>query len=89
MVDAIVFPLLEQLISFSAGEATQQVKPVKGVEQDVEKLTSHLQTIHAVPSDAEQRQVKEKSVRLWLGQLEFEDQKEENEEMSFISLSQI
>ncbi|KDO44475.1 hypothetical protein CISIN_1g037447mg, partial [Citrus sinensis] len=69
MVDAIVFPLLEQLISFSAGEATQQVKLVKGVEQDVEKLTSHLQTIHAVASDAEQRQVKEKSVRLWLGRL--------------------
>ncbi|KAL9448497.1 hypothetical protein AB3S75_015896 [Citrus x aurantiifolia] len=69
MVDAIVSPLLEQLISVSAEELTQQVKLVKGAEQEVEKLTSHLQTIQAVLSDAEQRQVKEESVSVWLGRL--------------------
>ncbi|KAK9217477.1 hypothetical protein WN943_006104 [Citrus x changshan-huyou] len=69
MVDAIVSPLLEKLISFSVKEVTQQVKLVKGLEQEVEKLTIHLQMIHAVLNDAEQRQVKEKSVRLWLGRL--------------------
>ncbi|KAH9685042.1 hypothetical protein KPL70_013789 [Citrus sinensis] len=69
MVNAVVSPLLEQLISFSTEEVTQQVKLVKGVEQEVEKLTSHLQTIQAVLNDAEQRQVKEKSIRVWLGRL--------------------
>ncbi|KAL9448486.1 hypothetical protein AB3S75_015885 [Citrus x aurantiifolia] len=69
MVDAIVSPLLEQLISFAVEEVKQQVMLVTGVKQEVKKLTSHLQAIQAVLSDAEQRQVKEESVRLWLGPL--------------------
>ncbi|KAH9717486.1 hypothetical protein KPL71_021832 [Citrus sinensis] len=69
MVDAIVSPLLEQLISISYEEAKQQVRLVTGVKKQVKKLTSNLRTIQAVLNDAEQRQVKEKSVRLWLDQL--------------------
>ncbi|XP_015384336.1 putative disease resistance protein RGA3 [Citrus sinensis] len=69
MVDAIVSPLLEQLISISYEEAKQQVRLVIGVKKQVKKLTSNLRAIQAVLNDAEQRQVKEKSVRLWLDQL--------------------
>ena len=69
MVDAIVSPLLQQLISFAAQEVTQPVKLVTGVEQEVKKLTSHLQAIRAVIDDAEERQVKDKAVKLWLDRL--------------------
>ncbi|KAH9668881.1 hypothetical protein KPL70_021557 [Citrus sinensis] len=69
MVDAIVSPLLEQLISISYEEAKQQVRLVAGVGKQVKKLTSNLRAIQAVLNDAEQRQVKEESVRLWLDQL--------------------
>ncbi|KAL9459559.1 hypothetical protein AB3S75_002876 [Citrus x aurantiifolia] len=69
MVDALVSPLLQQLISISYEEAKEQVRLVTGVRKQVKKLASNLRAIQAVLNDAEQRQVKEKSVRLWLDQL--------------------
>ncbi|KAH9685076.1 hypothetical protein KPL70_013812 [Citrus sinensis] len=69
MVDAIVSPLLELLICFAVEVVKQQVKLVVGVKQEVKKLTSHLQAIQDVLNDAEQRQVKEEFVRLWLGRI--------------------
>ncbi|XP_024039137.1 putative disease resistance protein RGA1 [Citrus clementina] len=71
MADAIVSPLLEQLISFAAEEIKQQVKLVVGVEKEVKSLTSHLQAIQVVLDDAEEKQVKEKAVSLWLGRLKY------------------
>ncbi|KAH9684960.1 hypothetical protein KPL70_013753 [Citrus sinensis] len=71
MVDAIVSPLLEQLTSFAAKEITQQVKLVVGVEKEVKSLTSHLQAIQAVSDDAEEKQVKDRAIRLWLGRLKY------------------
>ncbi|KAL9463498.1 hypothetical protein AB3S75_001329 [Citrus x aurantiifolia] len=69
MVDAIVSAVLEQLISAAVGEAEEQVRLVVGVEQDVEKLKRNFRAIQAVLVDAEQKQVKEETVRLWLDQL--------------------
>ncbi|KAH9689195.1 hypothetical protein KPL70_015417 [Citrus sinensis] len=69
MVDAIISPLLEQLISVAVEEPKEQVRLVNGVGKEVEKLTSNLQAIQAVLHDAEKRQVKEETVRLWLDQL--------------------
>ncbi|KAK9213982.1 hypothetical protein WN944_005968 [Citrus x changshan-huyou] len=71
MVDAIVSPLVEQLTSFAAKEIIQQVKLVVGVEKEVKSLTSHLQAIQAVSDDAEEKQVKDKAIRLWLGRLKY------------------
>ncbi|KAH9750778.1 hypothetical protein KPL71_014007 [Citrus sinensis] len=71
MVDAIVSSLVEQLTSFAAKEIIQQVKLVVGVEEEVKSLTSHLQAIQAVLDDAEEKQVKDKAVRLWLGRLKY------------------
>ena len=47
------------------------MKLVVGVEEEVKSLTSHLQAIQAVLDDAEEKQVKEKAVRLWLGRLKY------------------
>ena len=71
MVDAIVSPLLEMLISFAAEEMKQQVQLVTGVKKEVDKLTSNLRAIEAVLDNAEERLVKDKAVRLWLGQLKY------------------
>ncbi|KAH9688990.1 hypothetical protein KPL70_015297 [Citrus sinensis] len=69
MVDAILSPILEQLISMAVEEAKEQVRLVTGVGKEVKKLTSNLRVIEAVLHDAEKRQVKEERVRLWLDQL--------------------
>ena len=45
------------------------MKLVVGVEKEVKSLTSHLQAIQAVSDDAEEKQVKDKAIRLWLGRL--------------------
>ncbi|XP_024039583.1 putative disease resistance protein RGA3 [Citrus clementina] len=50
-------------------EAKEQVRLVTGVGKEVKKLTSSLRVIEAVLHDAEKRQVKEETVRLWLDQL--------------------
>ncbi|KDO38875.1 hypothetical protein CISIN_1g048798mg, partial [Citrus sinensis] len=47
------------------------VKLVVGVEEEVKSLTSHLQAIQAVLDDAEEKQVKDKAVRHWLGRLKY------------------
>ncbi|KAH9754926.1 hypothetical protein KPL71_015597 [Citrus sinensis] len=69
MVDAIISPLLEQLTSMTVEEAKEQVRLVTGVGKEAKKLTSNLRAIQAVLHDAEKRQVKEETVRLWLDQL--------------------
>ncbi|KAH9718580.1 hypothetical protein KPL71_022276 [Citrus sinensis] len=69
MVDAIVSPLLEQLISISLEEAREQMKLVVGIDNEVAKLKHNFLAIQAVLVDAEQRQFKEETVRLWLDQL--------------------
>ncbi|KAH9689128.1 hypothetical protein KPL70_015375 [Citrus sinensis] len=69
MVDAILSPILEQLTSMAVDEAKEQVRLVTGVGKEAEKLTRKLRTIQTVLHDAEKRQIKEETVRLWLDQL--------------------
>ncbi|KAL9448330.1 hypothetical protein AB3S75_015747 [Citrus x aurantiifolia] len=69
MIDAIVSPLLELLISFVVEEAKDRVRLVTGIGE-VKKLNGNLLAFQAVLKDAEQRQMKDnKAVRQWLGQL--------------------
>ncbi|KAH9689140.1 hypothetical protein KPL70_015381 [Citrus sinensis] len=69
MVDAILSPILEQLTSMAVDEAKEQVRLETGVGKEAEKLTRKLRTIQTVLHDAEKRQIKEETVRLWLDQL--------------------
>ncbi|KAJ4718831.1 NB-ARC domain-containing disease resistance protein [Melia azedarach] len=69
MADAILSAVLQQLTSLMAQEVQEEVRFVVGVEKEVEVLANNLRTMRAVLVDAEQRQVKEESVRLWLDQL--------------------
>ncbi|XP_031251496.1 putative disease resistance protein RGA4 [Pistacia vera] len=69
MADAIVSGVLGQLSSIIGDEIKQEVKLIVGVDKEVKKLRSNLEAIEAVLIDAEERQVKEKTVRLWLDRL--------------------
>ncbi|KAJ4718812.1 Disease resistance protein [Melia azedarach] len=71
MVDAIISPLLEQLISVAVQEASEQVRLVTGVEKELKKLAENFEAIQAVLADAEERQVKEERVRRWLDKLKY------------------
>ncbi|XP_044482036.1 putative disease resistance protein RGA4 [Mangifera indica] len=69
MAEAIISGVLQQLISIIVEEAKQKVKLVVGIDNEVKKLSSNLEAIQAVLVDAEERQVKEKTVELWLDRL--------------------
>ncbi|KAH9718585.1 hypothetical protein KPL71_022280 [Citrus sinensis] len=69
MVDAVINVVLDQLISISLQEAREELRLVVGVDQEVERLKRNFRAIQAVLVDAEQRQVKEEAVRLWLDKL--------------------
>ncbi|KAK3170531.1 hypothetical protein Dsin_000147 [Dipteronia sinensis] len=69
MADAIVSVVLEQLASILRQQIEQEVTLVWGVSKQVKRLTSNFQAIQAVLVDADQRQVKEANVRVWLDKL--------------------
>ncbi|XP_048436174.1 putative disease resistance protein RGA3 [Pyrus x bretschneideri] len=69
MAEALISMLLEQLASVTYQHVEQEVKLVLNAKKDVDAFAANLEVIHAVLEDAEQRQVKEKSVRKWLEEL--------------------
>ncbi|XP_068313516.1 putative disease resistance protein RGA3 [Pyrus communis] len=69
MVDAIISMLLDRLSSTIYEYIDGEVKLVLDAKKDVEEFAGNLRAIQAVLEDAEQRQVKDGSVRIWLDQL--------------------
>ncbi|XP_031275793.1 putative disease resistance protein RGA3 [Pistacia vera] len=65
MAETLVSIILEQLASI----ASQELKLVAGVDDDVRKLTSNFRSIRAVLEDAESKQFKDNAVRDWLDKL--------------------
>ncbi|CAN6696417.1 unnamed protein product [Malus baccata var. baccata] len=69
MADALISALLEKLASTAYEYVAEEVTLVLNVEKEVEEFARNLKAIRAVLEDAEQRQVKEASVRDWLDNL--------------------
>ncbi|CAB4317183.1 unnamed protein product [Prunus armeniaca] len=69
MADGIISMLLDRLASATYEYIEGGVKLVLNVKEDVEKFTGTLEVIQAVLEDAEQRQVTEASVKIWLDKL--------------------
>nr|XP_023906807.1 putative disease resistance protein RGA3 [Quercus suber] len=77
MARALVSTIIDQLGSLIASEFTgrlgslfaSEVMSIVNVEEEVEKLKLKFQAIQAKLDDAEERQVKEKAVKLWLERL--------------------
>ncbi|KAF3945100.1 hypothetical protein CMV_028495 [Castanea mollissima] len=77
MARALVSTIIDQLGSLIASEFkdrlgslfASEVTSIVNVEEEVEKLKLKFQAIQAKLDDAEERQVKEKAVKLWLERL--------------------
>ncbi|GLT32438.1 hypothetical protein SLA2020_071070 [Shorea laevis] len=69
MSDALVSAILQQLTTIIYEEAKQEVKLVIGVGKEIKRLKSNLESIHALLDDAEERQMKDKSIKIWLERL--------------------
>ncbi|CAB4272882.1 unnamed protein product [Prunus armeniaca] len=69
MAEALISVLLDRFTSIIHKRIEHQAKVVVGVDRQVEIIRSNLKAIHALLEDAEQRQVKEASVRDWLDKL--------------------
>ncbi|CAL8997495.1 unnamed protein product, partial [Prunus brigantina] len=70
MADALVSVVLEQLVSLTRKQIEEEVRLVVNVDREVKNLIFHFNAIQAVLQDAEERQVKDESVRNWLQNLE-------------------
>ncbi|GLT32442.1 hypothetical protein SLA2020_071100 [Shorea laevis] len=69
MSDALVSAILQQLTTISFEELQQEVKLVIGVGEEIRRLKSNLESIHALLDDAEEREMKERSIKIWLESL--------------------
>ncbi|XP_040361433.1 putative disease resistance protein RGA3 isoform X2 [Rosa chinensis] len=69
MAEALILMLLEKLASVTIQLTEKKVRLVLDVEKEVEEFTGNLEAIQAVLEDAEQKQVKDASVRNWLDKL--------------------
>ncbi|CAL8997739.1 unnamed protein product [Prunus brigantina] len=69
MADALISVLLERLVSITYEYMEGELKHVLNVKEDVDKFTRTLRVIRAVLEDAEQRQVTDEAVKIWLDDL--------------------
>ncbi|CAN6722078.1 unnamed protein product [Malus baccata var. baccata] len=69
MADGIISTLLDRLASTVYEYVDGEVRLVLDAKKDVEEFAGNLRAIQAVLEDAEQRQVKEARVRIWLDRL--------------------
>ncbi|KAH9713299.1 hypothetical protein KPL71_020301 [Citrus sinensis] len=69
MAEAIVSTILEQLALILVEQTAAGVRLIAGAEEEVENLHRRFHLIKAVVEDAEKRQMKENSVRVWLDDL--------------------
>ncbi|KAL4334156.1 hypothetical protein GQ457_07G031480 [Hibiscus cannabinus] len=69
MADALVSAVLQQLTAIVYQDIERKVTLVVDVRKEAQKLKTTLHAIQAVLIDAERRQVKEESVKLWLEKL--------------------
>ncbi|XP_068312777.1 putative disease resistance protein RGA3 [Pyrus communis] len=69
MADGIISMVLDRVFSTVYEYVDGGVKLVLNAKEDVEEFADNLRAIQAVLEDAEQRQVKDASVRIWLDRL--------------------
>ncbi|GLU11249.1 hypothetical protein SLE2022_280070 [Rubroshorea leprosula] len=72
MAEALVSALLEQITTIICEGALEEVRLLKGVKEDLRKLKVNLTSIKALLEDAEQKQISDKTVQLWLDRLQEE-----------------
>ncbi|XP_030970976.1 putative disease resistance protein RGA3 [Quercus lobata] len=72
MADALLSlatDLLKQLGTIAVQQAQQEINLIVGVDEEIEKLSNSFKIVQALLNDAEERQLTEAAVKLWLDQL--------------------
>ncbi|EXB67283.1 Disease resistance protein RGA2 [Morus notabilis] len=69
MAEALVSLLIEHFGSMALEPIEEEVRLVKGVDEDVANLKTNLEDIQAVLEDAEQKQLNDASLKRWLDKL--------------------
>ncbi|KAL6568310.1 hypothetical protein OROHE_003994 [Orobanche hederae] len=69
MSEAIITVVLTQVTTILDQLIRQEVRLISGVEKEIKKLESEFKSVKAVLVDAEKRQVKEETVKVWLEKL--------------------
>ncbi|GKV50591.1 hypothetical protein SLEP1_g57294 [Rubroshorea leprosula] len=69
MADALVYAVLEQLTTIIFEEARQKVRLIKGAQEEIDKMRSNLESVRALLDDAEEREKRDKRIKLWLHRL--------------------
>ncbi|GLT42376.1 hypothetical protein SLA2020_163780 [Shorea laevis] len=69
MTDALVSVVVDQLTTILLEKTRREVKLVSEVGKELNKLKSRLNSIRALLGDAEEKQIKEESIKLWLYKL--------------------
>ncbi|XP_031248365.1 putative disease resistance protein RGA3 [Pistacia vera] len=69
MAEALVEIVLEQFVSIIRQQGEVRISLIAGAKQEVQNLQSNFRAIQAVLADAENRQVKDNIVRVWLDEL--------------------
>ncbi|GLU11257.1 hypothetical protein SLE2022_280150 [Rubroshorea leprosula] len=72
MAEALVSTLLEHITTIICEGALEEVRLLKDVKEDLRKLKFNLTSIKALLEDAEQKQISDKTVQLWLDRLQEE-----------------
>ncbi|GAB2282597.1 hypothetical protein Dimus_017135 [Dionaea muscipula] len=69
MAEAVMFNIIESLLKNLGSKAIEEVAAAWGFQDQLDKLKDTANTMKDVLSDAEQRQVVDKALRLWLERL--------------------
>ncbi|GLT35463.1 hypothetical protein SLA2020_099130 [Shorea laevis] len=69
MAEALVSTILQQVTTIICEGALEEVRLLRGVEEDLRNLKSNLTSIRALLKDAEEKQISEEPVKLWLDRL--------------------
>ncbi|KAI9200450.1 hypothetical protein LWI28_008165 [Acer negundo] len=69
MAEIVLCPLLQVIFEKVTSHVMKKIADNFGLQKEIDKLEHTLQIIQAVLEDAEERQVKEKALKLWLTEL--------------------
>ncbi|KAL7140402.1 hypothetical protein ABFS83_09G118300 [Erythranthe nasuta] len=69
MSEAIITVVLTQITTIIDQQIRQEFRLVSGVEKEIKKLESEFKSLRAVLADAEKRQVKDQTIKIWLEKL--------------------
>ncbi|KAJ8646327.1 hypothetical protein MRB53_008075 [Persea americana] len=69
MAELLLSPLLEVIFDKLVSLITEEYRLERGVHKEMGRLRTTLTIIQAVLEDAEEQQVKDKAVKIWLGEL--------------------